>query len=117
MFWTKSLARRIPRRDRKLKALKKSLVLSAYYVAPTFGALTAKACRRDFGRPFLQGNETDASQVRSEIWNRPPHQQNFAVQRGDETRDGHAFQRGDLLENVPKYPFEPDTRALPIEPN
>src|SRR5579863_496185 len=95
---------------------KKRLVLSAYY-APKFGALTRDACRRHRCRPLLQRHETDAPQVRGEIWNGPPHQQDFAVQRGNETRNRHAFQRGDLLENAPKHPFEPDTRALPIEPD
>src|SRR5689334_9147369 len=92
-------------------------VLSAYYVGWKLGAAGAEACRRGFGRPFLQSYETDAAQVRREIWDRPPHQQNFAVQCGDEARDGHAFQRCYLPEDVPEYPFESDACALAVEPN
>src|SRR5215475_5658600 len=102
MLWTNS-APCSPSRS-KPTALRQNLVLSAYYVAPGFGSLRSETGRRQFSRPFLQRNETNAPQVRSEIWNRPPHQQNFAVQRGDEAGYGHAFEGRDLLQDVPEYP-------------
>ena len=72
---------------------------------------------RDFAHLFLQCNETDASQVRSKIRDRAPHQQDFVMQRRDETGDRQALLPGNLLEAVPKDLFEPDAGALPIEPN
>lgn len=39
------------------------------------------------------------------------------MQRRDKAGDGQAFTRSDLLKQVPEYPFEPDARALPIEPD
>src|SRR5215472_10995410 len=93
------------RRAGKPKALEKSLVLSAYYVAPKFGTFGSEAGCRQFGCPFLQGDETDAPQVRSKVWNRSPHQQDFAVQRRDEAGHRHALERCDLLEDFPKHLF------------
>src|ERR1700749_1159379 len=87
----------------KPKVRKKRLVLSDYYVAQIFRALTTNARGRHCGCSLLHRDEANASQVRSKIWNRTPHQQDFAVQRGDEAGNGHAFQRGNLLENVPKH--------------
>src|SRR5579864_295777 len=100
------------------RALKKSLVLSAYYVAPPFGAVRCgDARRRSLDQALLQRDHADAAQMRGEIRHVPPHQQNFVVQCGDEGRNGQALAGGDLLEDVPEFPFEADARALPVEPD
>src|SRR5579872_2868066 len=103
--------------SRKPKTLKKTLVLSAYYVTLRFSFVRCEARGRQFRRPFFQRHEANAPQVRGEVWNRPPHQQNFAVQGGNETGNGYSFERRNLLEDLPEHLFEPDTGALPIEPD
>src|SRR5579872_6361853 len=102
----------------KPKTIKTTLVLSAYYVALIFAAAgCSDACRRKLRRPLLKRHQANAPQVRGEVWNRTPHQQNFAVQGGNETGNGYSFERRNLLEDLPEHLFEPDTGALPIEPD
>src|ERR1700746_3265140 len=78
---------------------------------------------RGFGSEFRNDrdllraiDQTRAAQQRREIFDLTVVIQHLVVQRGEEFRQTHAFLRRDLLQSVPKRHFEPDRRAVSVDP-
>jgi hypothetical protein len=79
--------------------------------------LASRRLRARSSAGFRQGasGDADAAEMGGEIGDFPAQEQDFLVQRRDETGHGHSLSRCDILKDVPEHLFHANACALTVQ--